>query len=100
MTIHVTIKEAETRFAELYSAARNGERVVITENGVPGAVALAVSNERPPLSAEERKHIAAKRKAAFGMLKTEFAGLDTTVPRSMTDEELDERFERKFGRPA
>jgi hypothetical protein len=50
--------------------------------------------------AKSREEIAAKRKAAFVLLADKYAHLrpeDTVVPPSMTDEELEERFQRKFG---
>ena len=42
-------------------------------------------------------------KAAFGALKAKYAHVrpkDLDVPPSMTDEELEERFQRKFGAPS
>jgi prevent-host-death family protein len=99
MTIHVNIGQAKTRLSELVAAALRGEEVVLQKAGAPQVRLVPVKE------AEEarREAIAAKRKAAFGALAAKYAHLrpeDTIVPPSMTDEELEERFQRKFGAPS
>jgi prevent-host-death family protein len=97
MTIHVNIGEAKTRLSELIAAALRGEEVVLDKAGAP-QVRLT-----PVVEAEEarRSEIAARRKAAFGMFADKYRHLHGTdaldVPPSMTDEEVEERFRRKFG---
>ena len=57
----------------------------------------------PEAEQARREEIAAKRKAAFGALAAKYAHLrpeDTIVPPSMTEEEIEERFQRKFGAPS
>jgi prevent-host-death family protein len=97
MTIHVNIGEAKTRLSELIAAALRGEEVVLDKAGAP-QVRLT-----PIVEAEEARcnEIAARRKAAFGMFADKYRHLHGTdaldVPPSMTDEEVEERFRRKFG---
>jgi hypothetical protein len=47
--------------------------------------------------AEEAQKIAAKRRAFIGSWKEAFEGWDDEIGPSMTDEEVEERFQRKFG---
>lgn len=98
MTIHVNVGEAKTRFSELLTAAVRGEEVVVNKAGVPFATIVP----RPEALALEREVRAAKRKAAFGFLADKYRHLHGTealdVPPSMTDEEYEERIERKFGK--
>jgi prevent-host-death family protein len=99
MTIHVNIGEAKTRLSELVAAALRGEEVVLNKAGHP-QVRLVPVEEAEDV---RRAAITAKRKAAFGFLAEKYAHLrpeDTIVPPSMTDEEVEERFQRKFGAPA
>ena len=93
MGIHVNIAEAKARLSELVSAAVRGEDVILDRAGRPQVrlVAIATASEA------ERERIAEKRKAAFGMWKHLVKDADIVVPPSMTDEEIDERRERKFG---
>lgn len=93
MTIHVNIGEAKTRLSELVAAAVRGEDVVLSKAGAPQVRLVAVADA----SAEERKRIAAKRRAAIGLWAKAFEGWDTDVPPSMTDEDIDARWRRKFG---
>jgi prevent-host-death family protein len=98
MTIHVNIGQAKTRLSELVAAAMRGEEVVLQKAGAPQVKLVPV----PEAEAARREEIAAKRKAAFGALKAKYAHLrpeDLIVPPSMTDEEIEERFQRKFGAP-
>lgn len=92
MTIHVNIGEAKTRLSELVAACERGETVVLARAGKP--VARLVPEAGSDLAEREARG----RIAAIGSFKEEFAGydLDLSEP-SMTDEELDERFRRKFG---
>lgn len=96
MTIHVNIGEAKTRLSELVAAALRGEDVVLNKAGNPQVRLVPVEEAR----ALTRAQIGAKRRAAFGALARKYAHLrpeDTIVPPSMSDAELDERFQRKFG---
>jgi antitoxin (DNA-binding transcriptional repressor) of toxin-antitoxin stability system len=98
MTIHVNIGEAKTRFSELCAAALRGEEVIVQNAGVPKLRLVPVEGARE----ETRAQIATKRKAAIGFLADKYRHLHGTdaldVPRSMTDEEVEERFQRKFGK--
>jgi prevent-host-death family protein len=99
MTIHVNIGEAKTRFSELLAAAVRGEEVVVNKAGVP----MATIVPRPEALALEREAIAAKRVANLGFAREKYAHLPPEafdVPPSMTDEELEERYQQKFGASA
>ena len=96
MTIHVNIGEAKTRLSELIAAAVAGEEVILDKAGEP-QVRLA-----PVRDTEEaaRAEVARRRKEALGRWKNKYAHLteeELTVPDSMTDEELKERWQRKLG---
>jgi len=97
MTIHVNIGQAKTRLSELVAAALRGEEIVLDKAGTPQVKLVPVADAERARRAE----IAAKRKAAFGMLADKYRHLHGTdaldVPPSMTDEEIEERFKRKFG---
>jgi prevent-host-death family protein len=99
MTIHVNIGEAKTRLSELVAAALRGEEVVLAKAGAPQVKLVPVAEAEKA----RREAIAAKRRAASGALAEKYAHLRGTdaliVPDSMTDEELEERFQRKFGAP-
>jgi prevent-host-death family protein len=99
MTIQVNMHEAKSRLSELVAAAERGEEVVLARAGKP-VVWLVPS---PPASMT-KEQIKAKRAAAFGMFAEKYRhlhGTDAlTVPPSMTDEEVEERFQRKFGTTA
>ncbi len=99
MTIHVNIGEAKTRLSELVAAALRGEEVVLQKAGEPKVRLVAL----PEAAALEQEARAAKRRAAFGFAREKYAHLPPEafdVPPSMTDEELEERYQRKFGAPA
>ncbi|MGQ0559769.1 MAG: type II toxin-antitoxin system Phd/YefM family antitoxin [Sphingosinicella sp.] len=99
MTIHVNIGEAKTRLSKLVAAALRGEEVVLSKAGQPQVKLV------PMAEAEKarRDEIVARRKAAFGIWADKYRHLHGTesldVPPSMTDEEVEERFQRKFGAP-
>lgn len=96
MTIHVNIGEAKTRLSELLAAAARGEEVVVDKAGVPFATLVP----RPEALALEREARAAKRRMAFGCLAEKYKDFPPEafdIPPPMTDEELEERFKRKFG---
>ncbi len=98
MTIHVNIGDAKTRLSELVAAALRGEEVVLQRAGEP-KVRLVALPEAMTLEKEAR---AAKRVAAIGFAREKYAHLPPEafdVPPSMTDDELEERFQRKFGAP-
>lgn len=99
MTIHINIGEAKTQLSKLVAAALRGEEIILQKAGAPQVKLVPV----PEAAAARREEIAAKRKAAFGALKAKYAHLrpeDLIVPPSMTDEEIEERFQRKFGAPS
>ncbi len=100
MTINVNIGEAKTRLSELLAAALRGEEVVLQKAGVPQAKLVPL----PDAEQARREAIAAKRKAAIGIWADKYRHLHGTdaldVPPSVTDEDLEERFRRKFGAPS
>jgi antitoxin (DNA-binding transcriptional repressor) of toxin-antitoxin stability system len=100
MTIHVNIGEAKTRLSELLAAALRGEEVVLQKAGVPQARLVAL----PEAEQTRRDEIAARRKSAFGMYAAKYRHLHGTdaldAPPSMTDAEVEERLQRKFGAPS
>lgn len=99
MTIHVNIGEAKTRLSKLVAAALRGEEVVLDKAGEPQVKLVPVAEAERA----RREEIAAKRKAAFGALAAKYAHLrpeELVVPPSMTDDEIEERYQRKFGAPS
>lgn len=99
MTIHVNIGEAKTRLSELVKAALRGEDVVLDNAGTPQVKLVPIAEAEKA----RREEIAAKRKAAIGAWAARYAHLrpeDTIVPPSTTEEEVEERFQRKFGAPS
>lgn len=93
MTIHVNIGEAKTRLSELVAAALRGEEVVLQKAGRPQVRLVALEDA----DRAKREEIARHRVAAIGMYKEAFDGYDLDIEPSMTDEEVEERFRRKFG---
>ncbi|MGD9880838.1 MAG: type II toxin-antitoxin system Phd/YefM family antitoxin [Reyranella sp.] len=100
MTIHVSIGEAQARLSELVAAALRGEEVVLQKTGEPKVRLVAI----PEAVALERTTRAAKRAAAIGFAREKYKDFPPEafdVPPSMTNEDYDERIERKLGaRPA
>ena len=99
MTIHVNIGEAKAKLSKLIAASMRGEEVFIDHNGKPQIRLVPVDGAREAT----RAAIAAKRKAAFGFAREKYAHLSPEVfdvPPSITDDELEKRFERKFGAPS
>lgn len=93
MTIHVNIGEAKTRLSQLIAAALRGEEIVLDNNGKPQVRLVPIEANDP--CREER---AVRRASAFGMWKAAFEGWHSTeIGPSMTDEEVEERWKRKFG---
>jgi prevent-host-death family protein len=99
MSINVNMHEAKSRLSELVAAALRGEDVVLARAGKP--VVRLVPTSPVGLTPEQ---ITAKRVAAFGKYAEKYRqlhGTDAlTVPPSMTDEEVEQRFQRKFASPA
>lgn len=93
MTIHVNIGEAKTRLSQLIAAALRGEEVVVDHNGEPKVRLVPI--ETVDDAARERR--AAKRRAFIGSWAKEFEGYSTDFGPSMTDEEVEERWNRKLG---
>lgn len=94
MTIHVNIGEAKAQLSKLVDAAMRGEDIVLDKAGQP-KVRLVPVPEAQTLEREVR--------AAFGFGREKYQHLPPEafdVPPSMTDQELEERFQRKFGTPA
>ena len=75
MTIQVNIGEAKTRLSELVAASISGETVKIARAG-KAVVTLVPAPDVVEAAREER---GAKRRAAFGMLRDDFAGYDTSI---------------------
>lgn len=100
MTIHVNIGDAKTRLSALIEAALRGEVVVLDKAGEPQVRLVPIAEA----AQAKRESIAAKRKAALGMYADKYRHLHGTaaldVPPSMTDEESEERYRRKFGAPS
>jgi prevent-host-death family protein len=99
MTIHFNIGEAKAQLSKLVDAALRGEDVVLDKAGKPKVRLVPV----PEAVALEREARAAKRRAALGFAREKYKHLPPEafdVPPSMTDEEIEERFNRKFGAPA
>lgn len=94
MTIHVNIGEAKTRLSQLIAAALRGEEVVLDKNGDPQVRLVPV---RAGPSEDELAKRAAKRRAFMGSWAKQFEGYSTDIGPSMTDEEIEERWARKFG---
>lgn len=96
MTIHINIGEAKTQLSKLVAAALRGEEVVLQKDGKPQVKLVALEEA----SRAEREAIVARRMAAIGKWRKEFEGYDLSIQPSMTDEEVEERYRRKFGSPA
>ena len=100
MAIHVNIGEAKTRLSELCAAASRGEDVVVQKAGVPKWKLVPIEDLRL-LSPDA---MAMKRRAAMEAFSRKYHHLhmsnDLIVPPSITDEEYEERYLRKFGAPA
>lgn len=99
MTIHVNIGEAKAQLSKLVDAVLRGEDVILDKAGQPKVRLVAV----PEALALEREARAAKRRAALGFAREKYKDYPPEafdVPPSMTDEELEERFQRKFGAPS
>ena len=93
MTKHFNIGEAKTKLSQLIAAVRRGEDVVIDHDGKP-QVRLVLVEEA---LADERARLAAKRRDFFGSWAEAFEGYDKDIGPSMTDAEVEERWQRKFG---
>jgi prevent-host-death family protein len=91
MTKHFNVGEAKAQLSKLIDAAVRGEEVYIDHAGKPKVKIV------PAEEASTRDRIAAQRMAAFGMWKDQFEGWDDEIGPSRTDEEIEERWQRKFG---
>lgn len=96
MTIHVNIGEAKTRLSELVKAAAQGEDVILQNRGKPQARLTAVAQK----TEAEREAIVARRLATLGIWKDLLTEDESIVPPSMTEKQLEERWNRKFGAAA
>lgn len=89
MTLHVNISEAKTRLSELVAAAVRGEDIVLDKAGVPQVKLVPVAE----VEEARRKHIAAQRKAAFGMFRNQAQGYDHSLEALKAERgDSDERF--------
>ncbi|MGF1549747.1 MAG: type II toxin-antitoxin system Phd/YefM family antitoxin [Sphingomonadaceae bacterium] len=98
MAIHVNIGEAKTRLSQLIAAALRGEEVVLQKAGEPKVRLVPL----PEAEQTEKAERAARRAAAIGFAREKYARLPPEafdVPSLMTDEEWEERYQRKFGAP-
>jgi len=93
MTIHVNMGEAKTRLSQLVAAAMRGEEVIVQKAGAPQVKLVPVEEAE----AEKRREIARRRIANIGRFREAFEGYDVEIEPSMTDEEVEERYRRKFG---
>lgn len=93
MTIHVNIGEAKTRLSELVAAAVRGEEVVVSKAGEPQVRLIPVAER----TQAEKAQIVARRLATLGIWKDLLTEGESIVPPSMTEEEMEERWNRKFG---
>ncbi|PAX09788.1 type II toxin-antitoxin system prevent-host-death family antitoxin [Sphingomonas lenta] len=91
--MHVNIGEAKTRLSELVAAAMRGEEVVLSKAGAP-QVRLAPVRE---LSEAQRDAIVRRRLNTLGIWKGKVSDDDAMLAPSMTDQEVEERWNRKFG---
>ena len=96
MTIHVSIGDAKARLSALVEAALRGEEVILQDGGVSKLKLVPIGT----VADGERAEAAIRRRANIGIYRQKYAGRDLTVPRSMTDEDVEERFGRKFGESA
>ncbi|MEH3102032.1 type II toxin-antitoxin system Phd/YefM family antitoxin [Sphingomonas adhaesiva] len=97
MGIHVTIGEAEKRLAELLAAATRGEEVVLLREG-ERPVRLVPVEEAPPFADADREAVRARRLAAIGAWRAEFAAFDTSLAALKADRvDEDERSGRQLG---
>ena len=96
MTIHVNIGDAKTRLSELVAAAERGEEVILARAGTPRVRLVPVES----VEAAKRQALAEQRRAAFGYLRDDFAGYDTSIEALRADrEDPEERIRRKFELP-
>jgi prevent-host-death family protein len=96
MTIHVNVAEAKARLSALMDAALNGEEVILQKAGVPKLKLVPIEEA----DHAKRAEIARRRVANIGIFRDEYAGIDLTIPPSMTDDEFEQRIQRKFGAAA
>jgi len=93
MTIHVNIAEAKARLSSLVEAALNGEDVILQKAGVPKLKLVPIA-EAERL---DRERAVARRMANIGKYREKYKDIDLTVPASMTNAEIEQRYKRKFG---
>jgi prevent-host-death family protein len=93
MTLHFNVGEAKAKLSQLIAAVRRGEDVVIDHDGKP-QVRLVLVQEAEEA---ERERLVAKRRAAFGMFKKEFEGLDITPEWVREQREYSEERRKLYG---
>ncbi len=92
MTIHVNIGEAKARLSQLVEAALNGQDVILQKAGVPKLKLVPI--EEAELA--ERQALVRRRMANIGKHRDKYQSVDLTVPPSLTEAEIEERYKRKF----
>lgn len=93
MTLHFNVGEAKAKLSQLIAAVRRGEDVVIDHDGKPQVRLVLVGSADD----SDRVRRAAKRASAFGMWREAFRGWqETDIGPSMTDDEVEVRWRRKF----
>ena len=93
MTRHFNIGEAKAKLSQLIAAALRGEDVVIDHHGKPQVRLVPVAEA----SEQERARKGSKRREFFGSWAKAFEGHSTDIGPSMSDEDVEERWLRKFG---
>lgn len=92
MAIHVNIGEAKARLSQLVEAALNGQDVILQKAGVPKLKLVPIEDAE----IAERQALARRRVANIGKYRDKYAAIDLTVPPSLTEAEIEERYKRKF----
>lgn len=98
MTIHVSVDEARKRLDELVKAAGDGKEVIIARGDEQVRMVPfepAGSNVDPTW-----EQVLQRRMNVLGIWKDRNPVDVGVVPPSMTDQEIEERWWRKFGSPA
>lgn len=97
MTKHFNVGEAKAKLSQLIAAAKRGEDVVIDHDGTPQVRLVKIDS----VEGEARAERARKRASALGMWRDAFRTWpETSLGPSMTDEDVEARWKRKFAPPA
>jgi prevent-host-death family protein len=94
MPINVNIAEAKAKLSELVAASLRGEEVTIQRAGRPMVRLVAVAEA----TANAKEELNKRRRAALGMYKDSFVGVDLSIEALNADQfDEEERWKRKFG---